>query len=97
MDQGIQVFIQLFIFSVCEAFYCNKLVTQIVALLFKKLFVCCDERIIFLLLQQGMLKEIHIKYEPFILTFYTEHIAYIKPHYNSHDYNEKQSSNLVQQ
>lgn len=64
---------------------------------FKKLFVCCDERIIFLLLQQGMLKEIHIKYEPFILTFYTEHIAYIKPHYNSHDYNEKQSSNLVQQ
>ena len=97
MDQGIQVFIQLFIFSVCEAFYCNQLVTQIVALLLKKLFVCCDERIIFLLLQQGMLKEIHIKYEPFILTFYTEHIAYIKPHYNSHDYNEKQSSNLVQQ
>ena len=31
------------------------------ALLLKKLFVCCDERIIFLLLQQGMLKEIHIE------------------------------------
>ena len=79
-----------------SAVYCNQLVTQIVTLLLKKLFVCCDERIIFLLLQQGMLKEIHIEYESFILTFYHEHIAYIKPHYNSHDYNEKQSSNLVQ-
>ncbi|MFR9143115.1 MAG: hypothetical protein ACLVLP_12410 [Phascolarctobacterium faecium] len=42
MDHEIQVVIQLFIFRVCEAFYCNQLVTQIVALLLKKLFVCCD-------------------------------------------------------
>lgn len=42
VDHEIQVVIQLFIFRVCEAFYCNQLVTQIVALLLKKLFVCCD-------------------------------------------------------